>query len=164
MPIKKIRARELKKLCEKRPTCFQTLTFRRNLGFQKSWICPWNPKNFPPMDFPPHGFWIFGEAALAADKNLAGFMGVQPWLDPCVEEGGRACSLQRLQSYDSGSRVHSTPPCPPNVLAWQYRNIEKITAKNEVWDVLFDQISRKKGGIDPRIISDPSHLLKSHFC
>ena len=27
--------------CEKPPTCFQTLTFRRNLGFQKPWICPW---------------------------------------------------------------------------------------------------------------------------
>ena len=26
-------------------------------------------KSFPPMDFPPHGFWIFGEAAGAADKN-----------------------------------------------------------------------------------------------
>ena len=23
------------------PTCFQTLTFCRNLGFQKPWICPW---------------------------------------------------------------------------------------------------------------------------
>ena len=43
------------------------------------------------------------------------------------------------------------------------RNIENITAKNEVWDVLFDQMSRKKGGIDPRIISDPSHLSESHF-
>ena len=45
-----------KKHCEKRPTCFQTLTFGRNLGFQKSWICPWISK-----DFPPHGFptpWI----------------------------------------------------------------------------------------------------------
>ena len=41
---------------KKRPTCFQTLTFCRNLSFQKSWICPWISK-----DFPPHGFptpWI----------------------------------------------------------------------------------------------------------
>ena len=37
------------------------------------------------------------------------------------------------------------------------------TTKNKVWDVLFDQMSRKKGGIDPRIISDPSHLSESHF-
>ena len=46
----------LKKHCEKRPTCFQTLTFGRNLSFQKSWICSWISK-----DFPPHGFptpWI----------------------------------------------------------------------------------------------------------
>ena len=46
-----------KKHCEKRPTCFQTLTFCRNLGFQKSWICPWIFQGFPtpwishPMDF-----------------------------------------------------------------------------------------------------------------
>ena len=47
----------LKKHCEKRPTCFQTLTFCRNLGFQKSWICSWIFQGFPtpwishPMDF-----------------------------------------------------------------------------------------------------------------
>ena len=27
------------------------------------------PRISHPMDFPPHGFWIFGEAAGAADKN-----------------------------------------------------------------------------------------------
>ena len=32
---------KLLKLYKKRPTCFQTLTFCRNLGFQKPWICPW---------------------------------------------------------------------------------------------------------------------------
>ena len=32
---------KLLKLYEKRPTCFQTLTFGRNLGFPKPWICPW---------------------------------------------------------------------------------------------------------------------------
>ena len=46
-----------KKHCEKRTTCFQTLTFGRNLGFQKSWICQWIFQGFPtpwishPMDF-----------------------------------------------------------------------------------------------------------------
>ena len=48
---------KLLKLYEKRPTCFQTLTFGRNLGFQKSWICPWIFQGFPtpwishPLDF-----------------------------------------------------------------------------------------------------------------
>ena len=46
---------KLLKLCEKRPTCFQTLTFCRNLSFQKPWICPWIFQRFS-MDFPPHGF------------------------------------------------------------------------------------------------------------
>ena len=46
---------KLLKLCEKRPTCFQTLTFCRNLSFQKPWICPWIFQGFS-MDFPPHGF------------------------------------------------------------------------------------------------------------
>ena len=63
------RTTKLKKPKKNRPTCFQTLTFCRNLSFQKSWICSWISKDFPPMDFPPHGFWIFGEAAGAADKN-----------------------------------------------------------------------------------------------
>ena len=43
------------KLYEKRPTCFQTLTFCRNLSFQKPWICQWIFQGFS-MDFPPHGF------------------------------------------------------------------------------------------------------------
>ena len=52
MPIKKIRARELKKLCEKRPTCFQTLTFRRNQVFQNTGICSWIFQEFPTHGFP----------------------------------------------------------------------------------------------------------------
>ena len=47
---------------KKQPTCFQTLTFCRNLRFQKSWICPWIFQGFPTP-------WIFGEAAGAADKK-----------------------------------------------------------------------------------------------
>ena len=47
--------RKLEKLCEKLPTCFQILTFRRNLVFQKPWICSWISNDFPwishPMDF-----------------------------------------------------------------------------------------------------------------
>ena len=43
---------KLLKLCEARPTCFQTLTFCRNLSFQKPWICPWIFQGFS-MDFPP---------------------------------------------------------------------------------------------------------------
>ena len=38
---------KLLKLCEKLPTCFQTLTFCRNLSFQKPWICQWIFKGFP---------------------------------------------------------------------------------------------------------------------
>ena len=43
------------------------------------------------------------------------------------------------------------------------RNIEKITNTNNVSDVLWDQMSRKKGGMSPRIISHQSHLPESHF-
>ena len=46
---------------------------------------------------------------------------------------------------------------------WTKSNIEKITNKNNVSDVLWDQMSRKKGGIHPRIIPHPSHLPESHF-
>ena len=48
---------KLKKLCETRQTCFQTLFFCRNLSFQKPWICQWIFQGFPtpwishPMDF-----------------------------------------------------------------------------------------------------------------
>ena len=42
-------------------------------------------------------------------------------------------------------------------------NIEKITTKNNVSDVLWDQMSPKKGGVNPRIIPHPSHLPESHF-
>ena len=54
--------RKLSKLCEKLPTCFQTLTFCRNLSFQKPWICQRIFHGFPTP-------WIFGEAAGAADKK-----------------------------------------------------------------------------------------------
>ena len=33
------------------------------------WFAHGFSKNFPPHEFPPLWFWIFGEAALAADKN-----------------------------------------------------------------------------------------------
>ena len=52
-----LRTTKLKKPKKNRPTCFQTLTFCRNLSFQKSWICPWIFQGFPtpwishPMDF-----------------------------------------------------------------------------------------------------------------
>ena len=52
-----LRTTKLKKPEKNRPTCFQTLTFCRNLSFQKSWICPWIFQGFPtpwishPMDF-----------------------------------------------------------------------------------------------------------------
>ena len=44
---------KLLKLYEKRSTCFQTLIFCRNLGFQKPWICPWISHGFPT---PPTNF------------------------------------------------------------------------------------------------------------
>ena len=62
MPKHYTNSQKLYKLCGKRPTCFQTLTFCRNLGFQKSWICQWIIHGFPTP-------WIFGEAAGAADKK-----------------------------------------------------------------------------------------------
>ena len=46
---------ELLKLCEKLPTCFQTLTFCRNLNLQNLGFVHGFPKDFPwishPMDF-----------------------------------------------------------------------------------------------------------------
>ena len=42
-------------------------------------------------------------------------------------------------------------------------NIEKITNKNNVSDVMRDQMSPKKEGTSPRIIPHPSHLPESHF-
>ena len=58
---------ELLKLYEKLPTCFQTLTFCRNLSFQKPCICQWMFQWFPtPWISHP---WTFGEAAGAADKK-----------------------------------------------------------------------------------------------
>ena len=68
-----LRTTKLKKPKKKtdRPTCFQTLTFLVQSGvhppgFSKDF--PWISQGFS-MDFPPHGFWIFGEAAGAADKK-----------------------------------------------------------------------------------------------
>ena len=48
---------KLKNFCEKRPTCFQTLTFCRNSSFQNTGMCPWIFQEIPtpwishPMDF-----------------------------------------------------------------------------------------------------------------
>ena len=42
-------------------------------------------------------------------------------------------------------------------------NIEKITNTNNVFDVLWDQMSPKKGGMSPRTIPHPSHLPEAHF-
>ena len=55
MPQHYTNFQKLLKFYGKRPTCFQTLTFCRNLSFQKSWICPWFFQGLS-MDFPPHGF------------------------------------------------------------------------------------------------------------
>ena len=63
---------KLLKLYEKRPTCFQTLTFCRNLSFQKPWICPWIFQGFS-MDFPPHGF--SGRPRERPTKNKIGRQG-----------------------------------------------------------------------------------------
>ena len=41
MPTHYTKLQKLLKLCDKLPTYFQTLTFCRNLGFQKPWIRPW---------------------------------------------------------------------------------------------------------------------------
>ena len=56
----------LLKLCEKPPTCFKTLTFCRNLGFQKSWICSWIFQEFPTHGFPTHGFLEFSMSLMHA--------------------------------------------------------------------------------------------------
>ena len=58
-----------KKQKQNRPTCFQTLTFCRNLGFQKPWICPWIFHRFS-MDFPTHGF--SGRPRERPTKNVGG--------------------------------------------------------------------------------------------
>ena len=44
---------KLLKLYEKLPTCFQTLTFCRNLSFQKPWISNGFSKDFPWISHPP---------------------------------------------------------------------------------------------------------------
>ena len=62
-------ASNFKNFANKRPTCFQTLTFCRNLGFQKPWICPWMFQGFS-MDFPPHGF--SGRPRERPTKNVGG--------------------------------------------------------------------------------------------
>ena len=46
-----LRPRNLKNRKINRPTGFQTLTFCRNLSFQKSWICHGFPRISHPMDF-----------------------------------------------------------------------------------------------------------------
>ena len=49
---------------------FSNLDFLPKSGFPKILDLSMDfPRISHPMDFPPHGFWIFGEAAGAADKN-----------------------------------------------------------------------------------------------
>ena len=49
---------------------FSNLDFLPKSGFPKILDLFMDfPRISHPMDFPPHGFWIFGEAAGAADKN-----------------------------------------------------------------------------------------------
>ena len=49
---------------------FSNLDFLVKSGFPKILDLSMDfPRISHPMDFPPHGFWIFGEAAGAADKN-----------------------------------------------------------------------------------------------
>ena len=75
-PHRKVNATTLYKFSQAFKTLRKTANLSSNLDFLvKSGF----PKildllmDFPrishPMDFPPHGFWIFGEAAGAADKN-----------------------------------------------------------------------------------------------
>ena len=77
---------KLLKLYETRSTCFQTLTFCRNLSFEKPWICQWIFHGFPTP-------WIFGEAAGAADKK-------QDWTPRPVLKGlspvTNLCGLSRV--------------------------------------------------------------------
>ena len=47
-----------------KPWLFGPIWVSKNPGFVHGF-----PRISHPMDFPPHGFWIFGEAAGAADKN-----------------------------------------------------------------------------------------------
>ena len=52
-----LRPKNLKNRKINRPTCFQTLTFCRNLSFQKILDLSMDfPRISHPMDFPPHGF------------------------------------------------------------------------------------------------------------
>jgi len=87
----------LKKLCEKQPTYFQTLIFCRNPGFRKSWICQWIFKFS--KDFPPHGFptpWILDF------RRGRGSGRQKPRLDAKAE------SLGRYLAADLTTRVFKT--------------------------------------------------------
>ena len=66
---------KLLKLYEKRPTCFQTVTFCRNMSFQKPWICPWIFQGFS-MDFPPPPLLeLSGRPRERPSKNVGGVGG-----------------------------------------------------------------------------------------
>ena len=55
---------------KKTTNSFSNLDFLVKSGFPKILDLLMDfPRISHPMDFPPHGFWIFGEAAGAADKN-----------------------------------------------------------------------------------------------
>ena len=104
-PHRKVNATTLKKIQNTFKTLWKTANLFSNLdflvksGFPKILdlsIC--FPRISHPMDFPPHWFWIFGEAAGAADKNqdrmiarMTIFLGVgwgrSPWNDLGIPVG-----------------------------------------------------------------------------
>ena len=58
------------KTLRKTANLFSNLDFLPKSGFPKTLDLSMDfPRISHPKDFPPHGFWIFGEAAGAADKN-----------------------------------------------------------------------------------------------
>ena len=65
-----LRPQNLKKTKNKPTNLFSNLDFLSKSEFPKILDLSMDfPRISHPMDFPPHGFWIFGEAAGAADKN-----------------------------------------------------------------------------------------------
>ena len=85
------------KLYKKRSTCFQTLTFGRNLGFPKPWICPW----ICPWIF--HGFPTPWPGSLGRNRTHEP-MAVQP-------EDPKAIHRERPIPIDRNSRERH---CIPN--------------------------------------------------
>ena len=71
------------------------------------------------MDFPPHRFWIFGEAAGAADKNQEAFSG-SLWRHMVFIKVGQTLSetahkLSKVVPDDSWIDPGSTNKCSKNV-------------------------------------------------